>query len=239
MKTALVTGGASGIGLEIAKKLSCAGYSVAITYNSSRLEAEKLKRSVISDCYYADMADKESLSNAIIKIKADHPNGFDLLVNNAGIAEYSLLSDITDAMWNRMIAVNLTAPFKLCREFSPYMIRQGRGCIINISSIWGICGASCESHYSAAKSGLIGLSKAMAKELGPSGIRVNAVCPGVIETKMTEALGEDTVNSLIEETPLGRLGTPKDIAELVLFLAEESGSFITGQVISPNGGFVV
>jgi 3-oxoacyl-[acyl-carrier protein] reductase len=162
----------------------------------------------------------------------------DVLVNNAGISQQKLFTDITDEDWRRMTGVNLDGVFYCSREASREMIRKKSGSIINISSMWGQVGASCEVHYSAAKAGVIGLTKALAKELGPSNIRVNCIAPGVIDTDMMSGFDNETKNSLIDETPLLRLGTPEDIAKAVVFLADEN-SFITGQVLGVNGGIII
>ena len=165
--------------------------------------------------------------------------GVDVLVNNAGIAQTKLFTDITDDEWNRMISVNLSSAFYCCRSALPYMIRQKYGRIINISSMWGQVGGSCEVHYSAAKAGVIGLTKALAMEEGLSGITVNCIAPGVIKTDMTSHLTDEDLSELKNETPTGTIGTPSDIARAVLFLADEGSSFITGQVLGVNGGFTV
>lgn len=163
----------------------------------------------------------------------------DVLVNNAGVSSQKLFADITDEDWKKTTGVNLDGVFFCCREALKPMISKKNGVIINISSMWGEVGASCEVHYSATKAGVIGLTKALAKEVAPSGIRVNCITPGVIMTDMMADFDEKTVNELREETPLGRLGTPEDIAGAALFLASEDASFITGQVLGVNGGFVI
>jgi len=163
----------------------------------------------------------------------------DLLVNNAGIAQQKMFCDITPEEWDRMFAVTVTGAFHCCQRVLPGMLRRGGGQIINVASMWGQTGASCEVHYSAAKAALIGMTRALAKELGPSGITVNCIAPGVIDTDMCAGLDASTRAGLAEETPLGRLGTPLDVARAILFLAGEGGDFFTGQVLSPNGGFVI
>ena len=163
----------------------------------------------------------------------------DLLVNNAGIAQQKLLTDLTDEDWQAMLQTNLSSVFYCCRAALPDMISRKKGKIINFSSIWGISGASCEVHYSAAKAGVIGFTKALAKEVGPSGIQVNCIAPGVIDTEMNSRLTQETLEALKEETPLERIGTPNDVARCVLFLAGAGGDFMTGQVLSPNGGIVI
>ena len=163
----------------------------------------------------------------------------DVLINNAGIAQQKLFTDVTETEWERLFCVNVTGVFHCCQAVMPGMIRRQRGKILNLSSIWGMTGASCEVAYSAAKAAVIGLSKALAKEVGPSGITVNCVAPGVIDTQMNASLDDETRAGLREETPLGVLGKPEDVANLLFFLASEQADFITGQVISPNGGFVI
>ena len=165
--------------------------------------------------------------------------GIDILVNNAGVSSFSLIQDLGLDEWNRCIGTNLTAAFLYSRGVIPYMVRNQAGRIINITSMWGLVGASCEAHYSAAKAGLIGLTKALAKELGPSGITVNAVAPGVIATDMNAHLGREDMDALIDETPVGRIGRVEDVARMVGYLASDEASFITGEVMNVSGGFVI
>lgn len=186
----------------------------------------------------ADVSDRRAVE-AMVQAAADTLGPVELLVNNAGIAQYGLFQDITDAEWNRILAVNLTGPRNAVQAVLPRMIREKRGGIINISSIWGLRGASCEAAYAATKAALIGLTRSLALELAPSGIRVNCVAPGCIETDMVRVLSADTQAMLVNETPLGRFGTPADIANTVVFLASEKAGFITGQVLTADGGFVV
>ncbi len=243
LRTAIVTGGATGIGKAISSLLCNEGYNVIIGYNSSYESAKKLEKDLTSKGFSAssfkvDVTDAESIKN-LFQYCIKTFGKIDLLVNNAGIAHQKLLTDITDDDWNKMITTNLTGCFKCCREAARYMIKEHSGNIINISSMWGVVGASCESHYSASKAGIIGLTKSLAKELGPSNIRVNCIAPGVIMTDMLKSFSEDDLNSLKEETPLCRLGTPEDIANAVSFLASDKASFITGQVLNVDGGFVI
>lgn len=236
-KVAFVTGGAKGIGSAIVKRLLSDGYKVAFTYNSSEEKAQRLCADFDADCkaYKLDITD----SNAVKAVVDDIERNFGeikVLVNNAGIAEQILFTDITDEMWHRMIETNLSGAFYCCRAVLKYMINRKSGKIINIASIWGETGGSCEVHYSASKSGLIGMTKALAKEVGLSGITVNSVSPGVILTDMTSHFDEDTMNSLKEETPLNKIGTPEDVAGAVSFLCSKDADFITGQNISVNGG---
>jgi 3-oxoacyl-[acyl-carrier protein] reductase len=241
-KTALVTGGAKGIGAAICRELANMGYNLAVNYNSSYEAAQSLKSELSQlvdvDIYKADVSDSTQVADMLDNIKKDF-GGVDVLVNNAGIAQQALFTDITDEMWQRMIGTNLTGTFNCCRSVLPYMINQKNGVIINITSMWGQVGASMEVHYSAAKSGVIGLTKALAKEVGLSGIRVNAVSPGVVLTDMMAQFTDDDKNALKDETPINRLGTPEDIAHTVAFLCSDKADFITGQVIPVNGGFVI
>ena len=182
------------------------------------------------------MADSEAVRWAVQETKAFLPH-VDALVNNAGIASQELLTDVTDEQWRRMVDTNLSGAFYLCRAVLPGMISRREGSIVNISSIWGRIGASCEVPYSAVKAGLIGLTRGLAKEAGPSGVRVNCVCPGVIRTDMLSAFTPDDLAELAEETPLGRLGTPEDVARAVLWLSGPEAAFVTGQTLGVDGGF--
>ena len=241
-KTALVTGGAKGIGAAICRELASMGYNLAVNYNSSYEAAQSLKNELSQlvdiDIYKADVSDSTQVADMLDNIKKDF-GGVDVLVNNAGIAQQALFTDITDEMWQRMIGTNLTGTFNCCRSVLPYMINQKNGVIINITSMWGQVGASMEVHYSAAKAGVIGLTKALAKEVGLSGIRVNAVSPGVVLTDMMAQFTDDDKNALKDETPLNRLAVPEDIAHTVAFLCSDKADFITGQIIPVNGGFVI
>lgn len=241
-KTALVTGGAKGIGAAICKALANDGYRIALNYNNSFESAIELKNELSSvthiEIFKADISDSSDVERMFTEIENAF-GGVDVLINNAGIAQQALFTDITDEMWQKMIGVNLTGAFNCCRRALPYMIRNKFGKIINITSMWGEVGASMEVHYSASKAGLIGLTKALAKEVGLSGVTVNAVSPGVIETDMMASFSDDVKSSLAEETPLGILGTPENIASTVSFLASDKADFITGQVVSVNGGFII
>ena len=188
--------------------------------------------------YRCDLSDLSALKETCKRILAEE-GSVQVLVNNAGIAQFSLLHEVTDEMWEAVRSVNYDAPFYLTRAFLPGMIRQKYGRILNISSMWGQVGASCEVAYSAAKAGVIGFTKALAKEVGPSGITVNCIAPGVVDTEMNAGLSGDTRKELKEETPLGRLGTPLDVAKACIFLSSEDGAFITGQVLGVNGGLVI
>ncbi len=243
MKTAIVTGGAGGIGSAIVSKLCAEGYSVAIAYNSSEEKALALSSALISagnDAFpvHADVSDPAQ-AQALIDAARKLNGRIDLLVNNAGFSVRGCFDEISDAEWDRVIGVNLSGAFYCCRAAVPVMLRQKTGRIVNISSMWGQTGASCEVAYSAAKAGLIGLTKALAKELAPSGIRVNCVAPGAVETPMMAGFTSEELAALSEEIPLGKLGKPEQIAEAVAFLASDKASYITGQVLGVNGGMVI
>ena len=187
----------------------------------------------------ADVADPSQAAE-MVERAASCFNGIGVLVNNAGVAKQSLFTDVTFEEWNRMFAVNVGGMFNTTASVVPLMVHEKQGAIVNVSSIWGICGASCEVHYSAAKAAVIGASKALAKELAPSNIRVNCVAPGVIDTDMNSNLLPEDLECLKEETPLGIIGTALDVAKSIFFLASDSlAPFITGQVLSPNGGFIM
>lgn len=243
MSIAVVTGASGGIGAEIAKRLAQDGFSVALIYNRNAEKAQKTADEITllggsAKTYKCDVRDSSEITSAIEAIERDFGE-ISVLVNNAGISEQKLLTDITDSDWENMISTNLSGAFYFCRTVLPYFVHRKSGRIINISSMWGETGGSCEVHYSAAKAGLIGLTKALAKEVAPSGITVNAVSPGVINTEMVTKLGKDTVDMLREEIPVMRLGTPEDVANAVSFLADDRASYITGQIISVNGGIVI
>lgn len=239
-KTAIVTGAARGIGKAIAKRLVGDGFFVAAVYNSSEKLAKELKSELYPNvkAYKCDVSDSESV-NAVVRAVLKDRKTVDVLVNNAGIAQQKLFTDITDEDWSRMIGVDLSGAFYFTRAALPSMINEKSGRIINITSMWGETGGSCEVHYSAAKAGLIGMTKALAKETGLSGVCVNAVSPGVIETDMMSGFSEADKEALREEIPLSRLGRAEDVANAVAFLCSEKASYITGQVISVNGGIVI
>lgn len=238
MKNVLVTGGSRGIGRAIVKMFCANGYKVAFTYNSNREMAESLACDCGAIPIQADFTDP----SAVLRAAQDASNalsGVDVLINNAAISSFSLLTDISEKTWRDTFAVNVDAPFMLSKALLPYMINKKCGSIINISSMWGEVGSSCEVHYSASKAALIGFTKALAKEVGPSGITVNCIAPGVIDTEMNASLSSETITALAEETPLMRIGEADDVASAALFLASEGAKFITGAVIHVNGGFVV
>ena len=242
-KTVLITGASRGIGAACAERCAREGYNVVVNYHTSTAAEALAKR--LSDeygvrtlCICADVG-KRAECDEMIK-KAIGEFGFiDVLVNNAGVSLSGLFTVTKEDEWDRVIATNLSSVYYCCKAALPYMIREHKGAIVNIASMWGEVGASCEVAYSASKAGVIGLTKALAKEVGPSGIRVNAVSPGVILTDMMKGYEEETLEDLRDETPLSRLGEPEDIAEAVCFLAGEQASFITGQILSVNGGFVI
>ncbi len=242
-KTVFITGASRGIGRAAALCFAKNDYNVAICYNKNEPAAEEVLAEITAfggsaAIFKADVSDMAQVSGAIKNAKKTFGT-IDVLINNAGIAQQKVFPDITEEDWDNMFDVNVKGMFNTCKCVFDDMIDKKAGKIINISSIWGVSGASCEVHYSAAKAAVIGFTKALAKELAPSGICVNCVAPGVIKTDMLSSFDENTLASLAEETPLGRLGTPEDIANVLMFLASDKADFITGQVISPNGGFVI
>lgn len=242
-RVVLVTGGAKGIGADICRKLALKGYTVAINYNTSKLQAEELKKDLVAlgaeaEIFKADVSDSGEVAKMFNAIDNRFGSIY-ALVNNSGVSEQSLFTDITDGMWDRMLSVNLTGAFYCSREAVKRMLTSKEGKIVNVASMWGEVGASMEVHYSASKAGVIGMTKALAKELGLSGITVNAVSPGVIKTDMLAGFNYAELEQLSDETPLNRLGEPTDVANAVSFLISSNADFITGQVIGVNGGFVI
>lgn len=242
MKTAVITGSSQGIGRQIALEFAKNNYNVVINYNESKNEAfelvEKIKKSGgTSIAVQADVS-KFQEAQKLIDLSLNEFGKINVLVNNAGISLQKIFQDVSEAEWKNLFAVNVGSVFNCCSCVLKDMISRKSGKIINISSIWGMVGASMEVHYSASKAAIIGFTKALAKELGPSGINVNCVAPGVIDTKMNN-FDQETFAELKNETPLGKIGSALDIAKTVLFLASSDADFITGQVISPNGGFVI
>lgn len=236
-KIVLVTGASRGIGREIAKELAQKGYQVIANYNKSREEAEKLQQENENiEIYKADVSKREEVSKMVQDVIKKYGK-IDILINNAGISQEKLFTDVTDEDWNTMINNNLYSVFCVTQEVLPNMINRKQGCIINISSIWGMVGASCETIYSVAKAGIDGMTKSLAKELGPSNIRVNSIAPGCIDTDMNKNLTEQEIQDLEQEIPLGKIGKTIDIAKCVNWLIEDE--YTTGQVISINGGWVI
>ena len=243
IKTAVITGASGGIGAETARVFAENGYSVVIVYNGGKERAETLERELTDSGYSAfsfkaDIRDKSQIKNLYEEVDRRY-GGIGVLVCNAGIAKQQVATDVTDEDWNEIMGVNSYGVFGCCREVIPYMLRSHEGSIVTVSSMWGISGASCESVYSASKAAVIGLTKSLAKELGPSGIRVNCVAPGVIDTAMNSAHSAETMKELAEDTSLCRIGKPREVAEAIYFLASEKASFITGQVLSVDGGFII
>lgn len=243
MKTALITGASRGIGAATARALSAQGYAVVIHYNKEKEKAEALARELNGAggqamVVQADVADREQV-RAMVDNVLEKTCQLDILVCNAGISHVGLFTDLTQEEWRNLFGVNVDGVFHCCQAVLPHFIHRKQGKIITVSSMWGQVGASCEAAYSATKAAVIGLTKALAKELGPSGIQVNCVAPGVIATDMNAALTAEDLAALREETPLERIGTPEDVANTIAFLAGEGGDFITGQVIPVNGGLVI
>ena len=242
-KIAIVTGSARGIGARTAARLARSGWAVCINYIVHQAEAESLAAELAAEgcrvmVEQADVASRAEVNRMVRKVEETF-GPVSLLVNNAGVAGQMLFQDVTEEQWRRYFGVNIDGAFQTIQAVLPAMIHEKSGCIINLSSIWGQRGASCEVVYSATKAAVIGLTRSLAMELAPSHIRVNCVAPGVIDTDMLSVLGEETRADLAAQTPLGRLGTPEDIAAVVAFLASEEASFITGQVITSDGGFIV
>lgn len=237
-QTVLITGASRGIGRECAAAFAEAGYNVAAVYLNSREAAEELREKTGCEIFRCDVRDHFE-AKKVCDAAAEKFGGIDVLVNNAGIAEQALFSDITEKMWDNMFDVNVKGVYNFTHAALPFMIHEKYGRIINISSMWGQTGGSCEVHYSAAKAAVIGLTKALAKETGLSGITVNCIAPGVIDTDMNAHLTPDIIDELRDETPVNRIGTPYDIARTALFLADERAGFITGQIIGVNGGIVI
>ena len=241
-KVALITGSSRGIGRAEAIKLAHDGYAVCINCVAREDKAQEAVEQLVSGgCeamwYKADVSDSTAVKQMVAAIE-EKLGAVTLLVNNAGIAKQCLFQDMTEDYWRHIFDVNLNGAFNTIQAVLPHMLHEHSGCIINTSSIWGQHGASCEVAYSATKHAIIGLTRSLAQELAPTNIRVNCVAPGVIDTDMVQVLGEETLAALAEDTPAGRLGRPEDIAAVVSFLASDAASFITGQVITSDGGFI-
>lgn len=244
MKTALITGASRGIGTACAIALAKCGYNIVLNYNKSEEKANNLMK-VISDSYAvdvlvikADVSDKAQV-DAMVKKAYEKFESIDVLVNNAGVSLEKLFTDTTVDEWNQVVSTNLTSVYNTTHALLPAMIKNHSGCIVNISSMWGQVGASCEVAYSASKAGVIGFTKALAKEVAPSNVRVNCVAPGVIMTDMMSGFSEDDLALIKEDIPLSRFGTVKNVADAVGFLCSDKAEYITGQVISVNGGMVI
>ena len=240
-KTVLITGGSRGIGAGLARAFAGAGYAVAINYNRSEARALALADELRAAggevlTLRADVSDPRQVEEMVDNV-LDKFCQLDILLCNAGVAWSGLLCDMDDEAWQRLRGVDLDGVFYACRAVYPHMVRRKQGRIITVSSVWGSAGASCEAAYSAAKAGVIGLTRALAKELGPSGITVNCIAPGVIDTEMNGNLSPQDLQSLVDSTPAGRLGTPADVAAAALFLAGPQAGFLTGQVLGVDGGF--
>lgn len=242
MSTALITGSARGIGAATAALFADMGYNVVINYNTSKSEALSLCEEIKArgGNAIAVQADVSKISDAqrLFDEAKKACGTVDVLVNNAGIAQQKLFTDITQDDYDRMFDCNVRSVFNCCQCALPDMIHNKYGRIINISSMWGVVGASCEVHYSASKAAVIGMTKALAREVAPSGITVNCITPGVIDTPMNKGFDEETIAALREETPVGRLGSPEDVARAIAFLADKKSSFITGQTLGIDGGFI-
>ena len=236
MKKVIITGGSRGIGRACVELFTQNNYAVAFIYCSNDRAAEECAAVTGAHAIKADLSDSEEAEWAYNKA-VEYLGGVDILVNNAGISSVGLVTDMTDDEWMRVMNTNLSSAFYMSRAASHDFVKQQSGAIVNIGSVWGRCGASCEAAYSASKAGLRGLTLSMAKELGPSGVRVNCVEPGVIDTDMNASFDDDDIAELCEQTPLYRLGDPAEVAELVYFLASEKASFITAQAIGVDGGF--
>lgn len=241
--TVLVTGGAGGIGGAVCREFAAAGYKVAINYFKSEESANKIVDEILeaggmAKAYKADVSQPAEVSKMVVDVMADLGH-VDVLINNAAVAYQGLITDTTDVIYDRLMDVNMKGAFNATKAVLTGMINRKDGVIINISSMWGEVGASCEVIYSASKAALLGFTKSLAKEVGPSGIRVNCISPGVVDTPMNSAHGERDMEELSNETPLERIGKPEEIAKATLFLASENASFITGQILGVNGGFII
>ena len=240
-KIALVTGSSRGIGRAVARELARQGWRVCVNYRVRQDCAESLAAELAAEghaimTYQADVSQRQQVQ-AMVRAIQEKWGPVSLLVNNAGVAGQALFQDVTDEMWHRYFSTNVDGAYHAIQAVLPAMLHAHEGCILNISSIWGQRGASCEVTYSCTKAALIGLTRSLASELAPTHIRVNCIAPGVGDTEMNGALGQEVMDQLREETPLCTIGTPQQIAQVSLFLAGEQASFVTGQVISPNGGF--
>lgn len=238
MANVFITGGSRGIGAEAVRQFTAAGHKVVFTYHQSEIAADDLRQETGAVPVRCDVKHSDSVRIAVEKAFSVM-GGIDVLICNAGIAEFSLITELEESRWDEVISTDLSSVFYCVRHVLPSMISRKSGCIITVGSMWGEVGASCEAAYSAAKAGVMGFTKALAKEVGPSGIRVNCVSPGMIDTEMNASVDEAAVRDIVEETPLCRTGDPADVAKTMLFLASDDAAFITGQVISVNGGLII
>ena len=232
MKTVVITGGSRGIGAAAVSAFRAKGCEVIFLYHKNHAAAQALARETGSRAIACDVANEAAVQTAFSQLPP-----IDVLINNAGISQYGLFQDISPAEWDRIFAVNVKGIYHTVKAALPGMLERQSGVILNMSSMWGQVGASCEAAYAATKGAVIALTKSLAKELAPSGIRVNAVCPGLIDTDMNAHLSYEALEELIEQTPLGRIGTPEDVARALVYLAE--ADFVTGQLLAVNGGFVI
>lgn len=237
MSHVLITGGSRGIGEALVRYFAAKGWQVAFTYVKSKEKAEALAKECNALAICADNIDETAVKEAVALATSTY-SAPDVLINNAAVSSFQLFQDVSTELWETTVNTNLRGAFFYTRECLPEMISRQSGVILNISSIWGITGASCEVLYSTTKAALIGMTKALAKEVAPSGIRVNCIAPGVIDTEMNRHLTEEDRTALLEGIPLGRMGVGEDIARLAYYLAAED-SYITGQIISPNGGMII
>lgn len=243
MKTVLITGASSGIGEAAARRLAKEGYRLILNYHRSEDSAKQLEKeirtmgvdAVAMRCDISDYSAVQSMVKEVI----DRFRFVDILINNAGIGEYKLFQDITPDDWRKIFAVNVDGVYNVTHAVLPHMLSRHEGKILNVSSIWGIVGGAMEVHYSATKGAINAFTKALAQEVGYSGITVNALAPGAVETKMVQSLGRETIQQLCEDIPMGRLATCEEIAEMIAFLVSDKNSYMNGQIISPNGGMVV
>lgn len=242
-KSVVITGSSAGIGSETARVFAENGWNVGIMYNNSQDDAKRLEEElgnigIKTFCSKCDVASPASVQSFFQEAERTLGQIY-ALVNNAGVALQKLFCDVTETEAKRLFDINVGGSFNCSKAVLPSMINAKKGKIVNVSSMWGVSGASCEVHYSASKAAVIGFTKALAKEVGPCSINVNCVCPGVIDTRMNANLDEDTIESLKEEIPLMRIGTPRDVAEIIYFLCSDKSDYITGQVISVDGGMII
>ena len=234
-KVVLVTGGSRGIGKAICEKFAAEGYAVAVNFEKSEEKAKALAEKIGGKAFCADVSDYSAVCRMFDEIEKEMGE-VSVLVNNAAISTFGLFQDCSDGEWERIFGVNVKGVFNCCQAVLPEMIKKQSGKIINVSSMWGVTGASCEVHYSAAKAGVIGLTKALAKEVAPSGVTVNAIAPGIIDTSMNADISVEDLAAFVDSVPLGRMGTADEVAQLCFFLASDAASYITGAVLPVDGG---